>query len=55
MFSWNWLKENQADEEMINSPRDNDLCRDLEGWTVSKYIDYLLTDPEGKFKPNITY
>lgn len=46
-FEPSWLKEHMGNLEMINSPRDNDACMDLQGWTVGKYIDYVSKPPHG--------
>lgn len=39
MFSWDWLKKNFGKTQI--SPRDNETFSDLQGWTVSQYIEYI--------------
>eukprot|EP01114_Cavostelium_apophysatum_P021093 TRINITY_DN7257_c0_g1_i2.p1 TRINITY_DN7257_c0_g1~~TRINITY_DN7257_c0_g1_i2.p1 ORF type:complete len:863 (-),score=233.05 TRINITY_DN7257_c0_g1_i2:970-3477(-) len=53
LFPWNWHRKNYANTRMENSPRDNDTCKDLRGWTVGDYVDYIKLPAEKRDPPRL--
>lgn len=53
MFSWNWLREKYGDTQLIDSPRDISTFINQTGWTIQKYVDYFLQEPQQRNPANL--